>query len=80
MPEGEDLIFRIRLPDRLRLDTPLLARVYDGRVHLSLRDFVGALDFPIEYDADAQTAQGWYIRENKLFALDAEQAAKIGCL
>lgn len=71
LPEGEDLLFNIRLKeDRIRLDTPLLGRVYDNKVMLSLRDFALALELPIDYNAENQMFEGWYIRENKLFSLD----------
>jgi hypothetical protein len=76
LPEGEDLLFNIRLAeDRIRLDTPLLGRVYDKKISLSLRDFAIALELPIEYNADTQRFEGWYIRENKLFSVDATNRA-----
>ncbi len=70
LPDGEELLFRISLPKRIILDTPLLARVEKGTLLISLTDFIGAVDFPITVDPKAGTAKGWYIRENKGFNLD----------
>ena len=70
LPEGEVLLFRIRLPKGLILDAPVMGRVEDGDIALSLRDFIGALEFPIDLSADGMAATGWYIRENMTFSLD----------
>ncbi len=70
IPDGEDLLFRIRLGDSLYLDTPILSRVEKGEILVSLRDFIGALEFPINYDNDTGNANGWYIRENRRFELN----------
>lgn len=71
LPDGEELLFRIRLQDRLSLESPILARVKNGGVLLSLRDFVTALEFPITYSPDTGRFDGWYIREKNVFSLDA---------
>ncbi len=79
LPEGEELLFRLRLKDRanaqkayLTLDSLILGRSEQKKVLLSLRDFVTALEFPIEYDAETEKAEGWYIRENRTFTLDGK--------
>lgn len=72
LPEGEELLFQVSLNRRLRLDSVIFGRVHNNQVLLSLKDFFSALDFPITIDTQAQTAQGWYIRENKPFALDVK--------
>ena len=70
LPDGEVLLFQIRLGKKMKLDIPLLGKVQNGQIVLSLRDFIGALEFPIEFDPDKGTANGWYIRQNKIFRLD----------
>ncbi len=72
LPEGEMLLFRVRLERGLMLDAPLTGRVQGGDIVLSLRDFVAALEFPITFTADGMSATGWYIRENKIFTLDTK--------
>ena len=72
VPDGEELLFRIRLENQIYLDTPILSRVEKGTILVSLRDFFGALKFPIVYDLQNKTASGWYIRENKRFDLNAD--------
>lgn len=70
LPEGEELLFRIRVGKRLTLDNPLLGRVENRGIVLSFRDFISAIEFPIEIDPAGTTASGWYIRENRTFNLD----------
>lgn len=70
LPDGEELLFRLRLDDRTSLETPFLARVKDGEILFSIRDFASALEFPIAYNADTGRFEGWYIRENNVFSLD----------
>jgi len=70
LPEGERLIFEVFLSRNLKLKDIMFARVKDQKLQLSLKDFVSTLELPIIIDVEAQTAQGWYIRENKPFNLD----------
>ncbi|MCB9982583.1 MAG: hypothetical protein H6861_02770 [Rhodospirillales bacterium] len=70
LPEGEQLLFEVYLSRRLKLDNVIFGRVKDQKIALSLKDFAAALDLPITVNAQTQTAQGWYIRENKTFNLD----------
>lgn len=79
LPEGEELLFRLRLKDKLNPQTPyinldslILGRSENRKIVLSFRDFVTALEFPIEYDSEKGTAEGWYIRENIGFYLDTK--------
>ncbi|PZQ48275.1 MAG: hypothetical protein DI551_01950 [Micavibrio aeruginosavorus] len=71
MEEGEELLFRVRLTKKLAIESPVLARVHNDELVISFRDFITALDFPIKVGDDGLRAQGWYIRENKTFDLDA---------
>jgi hypothetical protein len=75
LPEGEELLFEVFLTSTLKLDAVMFGRVKNAQVLFSFKDFAAALDFPIEIAAQGKTAQGWYIRENKTFALDMEAAA-----
>ena len=71
LPEGEQLLFEVALNRRLQLEDIILGQVSGGEVLLSLKDFVSALEFPIYISEGGASAQGWYIRENKAFTLDA---------
>lgn len=73
LPDGEELLFRVRLKkDRLVIESPIYSRVENKTVLISFRDFIGALEFPIEYNSEEEKAQGWYIREKKTFVLDVK--------
>lgn len=70
LPEGEELLFRIRLKSRITIEAPVLGRVHNGGMLISLRDFVSAVEFPISHVPDSDRFDGWYIRENNLFSLN----------
>lgn len=70
LPDGEILMFRVRLPKRLSLDIPVLGQTRGGDIVLSLRDFIAALELPITLDADGMRAAGWYLRQDHEFSLD----------
>lgn len=72
-PEGEQLLFTAKLSKNLAIQTPILGIVENKKIGLSFRDFVGALELPIQYDIKTGKAQGWYIRENKHFNLDTSK-------
>ena len=72
IPEGEMLVFQVRLPQGLRLSNPLLGTIYQGQVTLSVMDIIRELDFSIERDPDTGNMTGWYLREEKTFALNKE--------
>lgn len=79
LPDGEELLFRIRLKDRMVLDTPVYARVENGGLIFSLSDFTTAVGFPIAHNPDTNRFEGWYMREENTFSLDvATHAASIG--
>lgn len=68
--EGEELVLQILLSDDIVLDSPVLARADDGELLISLRDLVLALEFPVEVNMKAGTADGWYINEANRFSLN----------
>lgn len=70
LPEGEALIFQVRLSQKLILPVPVMGEIRQGRVALSLRDAFSAFEFPITLDPETGNASGWYIRRNKPFSLD----------
>ena len=69
-PEGEILLFNVALASNVKLENIITAEVHDRTLVFSLRDTVTALELPIQFDGS--DAQGWYIRENKKFKLDAD--------
>jgi hypothetical protein len=59
----------------LRLRSFVLADAIEGYIEgggllLPLGDFVRALDFPISIEPESGHADGWFLDENRLFALD----------
>ena len=74
-PEGEEILLNIRLTRQLRITTPILAKIENGQVVMSLCDFFIAVDFPIDVDAEKGTGSGWYIREKNRFEMDLNVGA-----
>lgn len=75
LPEGEDLIFQAGIEHnkkRFSLESIIYGRVENAKVLLSLKDFFSVLEFPIIVNPQEKTAQGWYIRENRIFSLDLD--------
>ena len=70
LSDGDNLIFVFKLPTNDTLEGEALAEVYNDTIYLSMRDILNVLDFPIEYDAQTQNFEGWFVRENKKFFLD----------
>ncbi|MEM7651413.1 MAG: hypothetical protein AAF204_04950, partial [Pseudomonadota bacterium] len=70
LSEGQQLFFDIYLTGWVKLDEVVFARVKNQQIQYSLNDLFMILELPIAIDLNAKTAQGWYIRENKVFALD----------
>ncbi len=68
--EGEELLLEVRLDNTLTLDDVIIGKVQNQEILLSFRDFVRVLNLPIQIDGNLN-AQGWYIRENKIFELNA---------
>lgn len=70
IPDGEVLIFTVRLSDKYLLEGDIIAEKSGGTVLASFKDFLNVMYFPITYEAHAGVANGWYIREDKFFTLD----------
>lgn len=49
---------------------PIEVYQHSGGYLVPLAMLTTVIDFPIAIDPDAQTANGWFIRENRLFSLD----------
>ena len=70
LPEGELLLLDPVFSDGLRVSGVMTGRVQGGKILISLADFTSVLELPIGIDVEAQTASGWYIRENFPFVLN----------
>ena len=77
LPEGEELLLDVYLPGRLQLDGVIAGQVRNNDILLSLKDLVAILDFPITINSETNTAQGWFIRENRSFALDLSSKSAV---
>lgn len=69
--EDDLLILEIRLDQRV-LASGVAGILQDERILLPLGEVVRALDFAIEVDPAAGTAEGWFLREDRTFSLDCE--------
>lgn len=67
--EFDLLILEMRLND-LILSDGIISYITGSSIVLPLRDLATVLDFSISVDPAAGTANGWFIRENKLFSLN----------
>lgn len=63
IPDGGTLLLRPKSQKLLYTDE-IYAIKNNGKIYLSFDDIVNVLDFSINYDADTQVADGWYIRED----------------
>jgi hypothetical protein len=70
VPDGEPLLFRVLMNGKVAIEGDILAIKEGNTLMASFRDFLSTLYFPIQYDGTTQVAEGWYIRENKVFRLD----------
>ncbi len=70
LPEGEVLLLTVRLPRRVTLEGVIFGQSRNKKIVISLKDFGDVLNFPINVQAEDAQASGWYLRENKTFALD----------
>lgn len=66
---AEALILSLELDRTVLLDA-LIAYQHQTGILLPLVDVVDALEFPIDVDAENGRAEGWFLRENRLFLLD----------
>lgn len=48
-----------------------------GVLFLPMRDFMKALEFPIDVDSEGRRASGWFLRENRLFTLNLDKGEVI---
>ena len=68
-PIEDELILQLQL-GRWILSDAMLGYLHRGGVLLGLTEITRALDFPIDVDPIAGQASGWFLRENRGFALD----------
>ncbi len=68
--EAEELIFELRL-NNLVLAEAFPALLRGSTLLLPLGDLARALEFSIREDTRAGRADGWFLRESRLFSLDA---------
>ena len=68
-PEEQLLILELRLRNLVASDG-MFAYLDEGGLLLPLREFVRALEFPIGVDPANGRADGWFLSEDRLFALD----------
>jgi len=67
--EAEELIFEVRL-NNMVLSEAFLGLLRGSSLLLPLGELARALEFPISEDTRAGRANGWFLRENRLFSLD----------
>lgn len=74
IPDGEILLMQIAVGGRYGLvfNQPVLGIKQGDDILLSLFDFVSIAQFAIDVKPAEKVAEGWYIRENKKFRLDAQ--------
>ena len=70
LPDGEQLLLQPVLGRYTRVEGVVFSFVENGKPLISLRDFTEVLRLAIDLDAEQGTAQGWYIREDRLFNLN----------
>ena len=75
LPDGEALLLQPVLGGKYKIkpDSIIFAEVYNQKVLLSFKDVISALRLGITFDEQKKTAQGWYLREDKNFSLDANE-------
>ena len=74
--ENDLLLVQVSLNDIL-LAEDMAAYLNGDSILIPLRDFMRLLDFPIEVDPAGGTADGWFLKENRLFSLNLEKAEVI---
>ena len=68
-----ELLLELRL-DGESLGLDILGYQREQEFLLSLSELTSAIRFPVVVDAEQGTASGWYISEDRLFALDLERS------
>lgn len=73
IPDGEILLMQISVGGQkgLIFNQPVLGIKRQDDVMLSMFDFVSVAQFAIDVKPPEKIAEGWYIRQNKKFRLDA---------
>ncbi len=69
-PSEDDLLILEMQINRLVLSEGLIAYQTPSGVCLYLAEVARALDFPIKVDLEAGRAEGWFLREDRIFVLD----------
>lgn len=67
---NEELIVAVLYRKQEPLSDGMLAYAIGGDIALPLEQLMFLVEFPIKVSPDAQSASGWFIRENRLFSLD----------
>jgi len=70
--EPEELILAVHFGNYI-LSKGLLSYLHRGGVQLPLRDMVNLLELAIEVDPQTGRASGWFLNEQRLFALDVNK-------
>jgi hypothetical protein len=74
LPDNEPLIMRAAAAGgKLALKQDIYAIKRGNRLMISLADFFLAVDFAISVNPESGTADGWFIREDQKFHLDAKK-------
>jgi len=66
----EEMIFELKLDSKYLLERGLFAYYRDDKTFLPLGEICRLLEFPITSNSGNGTAAGWYLNENRRFALD----------
>ena len=74
IPDGEELIFEVRIENRRFLQSLFGIKQGDG-IFVDLAETAELLEFPIEVDAGKGTATGFFISPDKTFDLDLNAGA-----
>ncbi len=74
-PRSEDDLLLVQLSlNEILLAEDMAAYLNGDSILIPLRDFTQLLDFPIEVNPAGGTADGWFLKENRLFSLNLEKA------
>lgn len=66
----EEMIFEVRLDNKYLLERGLFAYYRDEKAFLPFAEICRLLEFPITSNSGNGTAAGWFLNENRRFALD----------
>ena len=71
IPQDQQLWLELIVDDRRRLDVFTAMQLPGGKILLPLQELIEAIGFPIEVNPATGTAEGWFVREERTFYLDA---------